>query len=1284
MRIESGYKFLVTVLLFGMLQACGGTAGFGGSFGNNNNNGATGVPGVVTLDSVADQVVADGTSTLVLTATLLDTAGLPLAGKTLNFTTDVGTLSSAPGTVPFAASTTNQTDRNGQAIVFLRSTNQQRTASVIASESVTSLSAARSIIFAATGSNVTVASLNLDSDLSSIPADGRSTIALTATLLDSAGNPVSGRTLSFTTTAGTLRSSTGVTNNQGQVIVLLSSSTQQGNAVVSVTDSSTLSANATFLFTAGVAASITLTPAPTTIAPGGVASVFVQVNDAGGNPVPNTTVTFSVPTNVSGGRFSAAVGNTDANGRINGLTYTAGPTIGTDTLQATSAGVPNSNRPTIRVETGVAQIGSILFEVGSSTARADGSTRTGVRATVRGTGSGTATGPVLANVTVNFTTSAGSLSAASAVTDGNGIAQISLISPTQVGVARLTAETGGLSGTPQTVTFIAGPVARVDLSLAATSLTPGATTQAIATAFDANSNRVPGVQVVFITSRTAAGARFVTQAGSLTNANGEVIATYTAPSESGFPDSVTASVDSRISSAIAVTLSATSARVPATITLVASAPSLQSGASTAAQGVTITALVKDSNNNLLPGIPVSFRSARLTGTSCGNGGALVPIVITAGTAAGTTDSAGSAAAALTTGGDSQNQIITVTASAAPAPEVSLNINVTGTTLSFSGQSNLGLNASSTYTVTLRDSAARGIPNQSVTVSPATTPTGVSTIPGNTFALSSSGTPARSVTGTTDATGQISILYSAISGGVDTLAASIPNNCATAATQAIQVSSQSFRFVAGPTSAPGLAVAQAFTVAALDASQNVAVSAADITQFAVDDLVRIDDDADGVETITGRVTAVDRTANTLAVTTTAITHGAAGGTMGSPATIARIDNEIAIGAAISNITRFQTAAVRLSGGTPAGQTITFSTTRGFIDNPADGAAAATTATAATDANGMAFINIQQATGTSGTGGGVITASGPSGVSATQAFSVISTAPTKISLQATPNAIPVSTGTSSILATVRDNDNNPVQDATVNFTLSDASGGRLLASTGITNSQGQVSVTYAASSAPSARDGVSITATVPGCCTTASPVTLTVGGQALRIVLGTGNTIEADPSNPNTLYRLPYSVLVTDSAGNPPATGTTVSLLMESMAFQKGQLTCPIAPWAPVYTLPTAPTFGCLNEDVNRNGILDGGEDSNINLILDPGNVASVENSVILRADGTQVFSIIYPKDRANWVQVRLTAVVSVSGTESREVQTFVLPGAATDYDDCSIAPPGVTSPYGTSATCFDAL
>jgi hypothetical protein len=350
---------------------------------------------------------------------------------------------------------------------------------------------------------------------------------------------------------------------------------------------------------------------------------------------------------------------------------------------------------------------------------------------------------------------------------------------------------------------------------------------------------------------------------------------------------------------------------------------------------------------------------------------------------------------------------------------------------------------------------------------------------------------------------------------------------------------------------------------------------------------------------------------------------------------------------------------------AGATVNVSASRGTV----------APASVTLDSSGRATTSISSADA----GGAVIVASSLqlSQPSTSVSVEFVATTASTIDVQAAPATLSVNQS-SVVSALVRDANGNLVKNKIVDFKLTDISGGTLSAPSAQTNSQGTASVTYTASSVASADKGVRVDATVRDASSVTDFAQLTVGGRALRITLGTGNQI----TEPNTTtYAEPYSVLVTDSSGNP-VTDAQFRLSVLPVSYRKGSyaLIDSNADGTPDgWAIPSS-AVSCANEDVNYDGVLDSGEDFNANGRLDPGNVASVPSTVALDASGAGEFVITYPQDRAGWVSVQLRGVASVSGTETTTSVQFTLPVLASDVNDPEVSPPGETSPYGTVQNC----
>jgi hypothetical protein len=211
------------------------------------------------------------------------------------------------------------------------------------------------------------------------------------------------------------------------------------------------------------------------------------------------------------------------------------------------------------------------------------------------------------------------------------------------------------------------------------------------------------------------------------------------------------------------------------------------------------------------------------------------------------------------------------------------------------------------------------------------------------------------------------------------------------------------------------------------------------------------------------------------------------------------------------------------------------------------------------------------------------------------------------------------------------------------------------------------------------------------------------------LGTGGGSQLITALNNTQYELPYSVQAVDSAGNA-VSGVTVSFTVESLGYGKGSMQWNGKAWQPFYNgqygvFSNSAAFSseqplgyaslivgeeaCNTEDADNDGIEDSDYNSDFGTItpgqpvIYPGQVVSTDvGSATTSANGTASVNLIYPKDHALWVAVRLTATATVQGAQSSTSADFWLIGLAADYDTQSVMPPGETSPYGVGTSCAD--
>lgn len=372
----------------------------------------------------------------------------------------------------------------------------------------------------------------------------------------------------------------------------------------------------------------------------------------------------------------------------------------------------------------------------------------------------------------------------------------------------------------------------------------------------------------------------------------------------------------------------------------------------------------------------------------------------------------------------------------------------------------------------------------------------------------------------------------------------------------------------------------------------------------------------------------------------------------------VSTTIGVGATQSVVIRYLRNTVPV-----AGQTVTFSTTRGSV----------TPMSVATDANGRASAVISSAS----SGPANVVAQAPS-AQVTLPVTFVATQASTLVLQANPGAVPPNAGTSTtnqvtLVATVRDLAGNPVAGRTVNFTaVTDGSNGVLSPGSAVTDSGGAASVQFIPGPLSTANNGVVVQGAVQGSSVTGT-ASLTVNAQALFIAIATGNVVGSLDS---TTYEKEFAVYVTDANG-APAANRVVNLSYYPDRYGKGRLAWNGKVWAYDSSSPTI----CANEDADRNGILNVGEDFNVDGKLYPGIPVVVSPaSVTTASNGFATFKLRYGENQVPWIFGTITARAAVGGTESVKAQVYDIEGQSTDFSNEQVAPAGVTSPYGVATDC----
>jgi hypothetical protein len=211
------------------------------------------------------------------------------------------------------------------------------------------------------------------------------------------------------------------------------------------------------------------------------------------------------------------------------------------------------------------------------------------------------------------------------------------------------------------------------------------------------------------------------------------------------------------------------------------------------------------------------------------------------------------------------------------------------------------------------------------------------------------------------------------------------------------------------------------------------------------------------------------------------------------------------------------------------------------------------------------------------------------------------------------------------------------------------------------------------------------------------TLTVKGQPLAIAIVNQNTMTKDSSG--LFYQEQFGIQVADASG-VAVQGAVVSASVDITHYGKGPV------WnQPYYPISTTPDINlvygntynglvyannmvptatmnvwCMNEDLNRNGTLDAGEDINGNTMLDPSKseiVLSYVNGNTTDANGRLIVQASYGQNMGGWLAFTIKATTSVVGSEGTKSRSFVTSVLQADVPNGAF----LTPPYGTGR-CID--
>lgn len=561
-----------------------------------------------------------------------------------------------------------------------------------------------------------------------VASSGGNSVLVTATARDSLNNPIPALTVLFAASgSGSFANASATTNASGVATAEFSSTVAEANTITVTLGGTLLTDQPVITVTPAAidadSSSVALTPS--SFAAGGSTTVTVTVRDAFNNPISGVLVDLSA----SNGSFTVTdpADTTNASGVATG---SVGSTVtGSGTVSALAGAVPITQAPTLTVTAGGVNGTQSTIQVSPATITASGgSSQSTITVTARDANGNPVSGRTVVLAATN-TGGGNTLTQPTDTTDASG--QVTgTLSSTVAEPKTISATIDGSVAVAVNQTVTVRPdvfsAAQSLVSATPTSLEAGVDTSTVTvTVRDQFQNPISGTAVTLSAPGTG---NVAIDPADTTNASGVTTGRFTATT---LGDKTVSALVGATPITQTATITVTAAPISAGLSTVAiDAASLTAGADTA----TVTVTVRDTLNNLLSGVEVTFGAS-------GSNNVL--------TAADTTDAGGVATARFTSTTAGARTITATAAGVLLAQTATTTVNAAGvsasvSTVAASPTSIEATTESSTITVTVLDAFGNPISGASVALSQ---PAGTSvTQPVDT--TNASGVITGSLTGTT--------------------------------------------------------------------------------------------------------------------------------------------------------------------------------------------------------------------------------------------------------------------------------------------------------------------------------------------------------------------------------------------------------------------------------------------------------------------------------------------------------------------------------------------------------
>jgi adhesin/invasin len=460
------------------------------------------VPAVtsVSLTSAVTSIRADGIASTDLAAMALDAYNLPVEGVTVTWQADAG--------VGHLVATSTVTDTLGRAFATFYSGASQTDVSQNVRAVIGSHSDSRAIRML----GISVSAWTDDAEL---PADGQSTTNANVLVRETtSGFALTNATVRFAATSGSIIQ-IATTDASGIARALYRSGTQSGDVQITAIYGDTLRALASLRLTNTAADTVIATLGQNELVADGISSTIVSavVYNEGGQPVPNTPVSFSV---VGPGSFLQPVVMTDSTGHAIATYRSAALTedAGVD-LQVAIERTGDQKPMMLR---------GLMLNVRSveTSLPANGLSTTQIQVELRQSSSLVA----VPNASIQMGSSLGTIPAV-AVTGTSGIATVNFTAGSETGLADIIARYGDLLTDTAQINLFAPAAFALDLSSSAASLLGNGLSSSLleVTVLDQRGTPLRNALINW----TAVGGGTLASLTSMTDGNGTASNLFTSP-----------------------------------------------------------------------------------------------------------------------------------------------------------------------------------------------------------------------------------------------------------------------------------------------------------------------------------------------------------------------------------------------------------------------------------------------------------------------------------------------------------------------------------------------------------------------------------------------------------------------------------------------------------------------------------------------------------------------------------------------------------------------------------